>query len=235
MGIGIEAVYSILSEDLRLRRVLAKFVFKLLTEQQKELWKEISEDMQDFENHDPEFMETIIINDETWFVITNRNRVSILTMEAYEITKAQKSSTSSHQLESDAILFLWLPRYRALWMRSRRPGNQQGLLPGVSTGSSLPWCWAKKTVRYVGSKEFNFQIFHHDNDPAHSAHATQAFLAKNSMPLVRQAPYHSMPLVQQALYSLDLAPCDFWWLPNSERKAISITSRNYKKIDGRAL
>ena len=47
----------------------------------------------------------------------------------------------------------------------------------------------------------NFQL-HHDNAPAHSAHVVQAFLAKNSMPLIRQAPY-----------SPDLAPCDFWLFP----------------------
>ena len=47
----------------------------------------------------------------------------------------------------------------------------------------------------------NFQL-HHDNVPAHSAHVIHAFLAKNSMPLVREAPY-----------SPNLAPCDFWLFP----------------------
>ena len=52
----------------------------------------------------------------------------------------------------------------------------------------------------------NFQL-HHDNAPAHSAHVIHAFLAKNSMSLVRQAPY-----------SPDLAPFDFWLFP--KRKTI---------------
>ena len=47
----------------------------------------------------------------------------------------------------------------------------------------------------------NFQL-HHDNAPTHSAHVIHAFLAKNSLPIVRQAPY-----------SPDLAPCDFWLFP----------------------
>ena len=34
----------------------------------------------------------------------------------------------------------------------------------------------------------NFQL-HHDNAPAHCAHVIQDFLAKNGMPLVRQALY----------------------------------------------
>ena len=47
----------------------------------------------------------------------------------------------------------------------------------------------------------NFQL-HYDNARAHSAHVIHAFLAKNSMLLVRQAPY-----------SPDLAQCDFWLFP----------------------
>ena len=57
---------SVHSEDMNLRKVSAKFVPKLLTEQQKELRKEISEDMLDLANHDPEFIKTIITGDETW-------------------------------------------------------------------------------------------------------------------------------------------------------------------------
>ena len=66
VGISTGSVYSILTEDLNLRRVSAKFVPKLLMEQQKELRKKISEDMLDLANHDPDFIKTIITGDETW-------------------------------------------------------------------------------------------------------------------------------------------------------------------------
>jgi hypothetical protein len=39
----------------------------------------------------------------------------------------------------------------------------------------------------------------HDNAPAHSLQLIQAFLAK-----------HNIPVVQQALYSPDMASCNFW-------------------------
>ena len=69
----------------------------------------------------------------------------------------------------------------------------------------------------------NFQL-HHDNAPAHSAHVVQAFLAKNSMPLIRQAPY-----------SPDLAPCDFWLFPKLKTtlKGRRFQS-HYEKSDGGA-
>ena len=66
MGISTGSVHSILTEDLNLRRVSAKLVPKLLTEQQKELQKEYSEDMLDLANHDREFTKTIITGDKTW-------------------------------------------------------------------------------------------------------------------------------------------------------------------------
>ena len=64
--ISTSSVQSILTENLNLQRVSAKFVPKLLTEQQKELREKISEDMLDLANHDPEFTKTIITGDETW-------------------------------------------------------------------------------------------------------------------------------------------------------------------------
>ena len=69
VGISTGSVHSILTEDLNLRRVSVKFVPKLLTEQQKELRKEISKDMLDLANHDPEFIKTIITGDETWVYV----------------------------------------------------------------------------------------------------------------------------------------------------------------------
>ena len=56
VGVSTGSVHSILTEDLNLQRVSTKFVPKLLTEQQKELRKEISEDMLDLANHDQEFI-----------------------------------------------------------------------------------------------------------------------------------------------------------------------------------
>ena len=65
VGISTSSVQSI-TENLNLRKVSAKFISKLLAEQKKELRKEISEDMLDLANHDPEFIKTIITGDETW-------------------------------------------------------------------------------------------------------------------------------------------------------------------------
>jgi transposase len=51
----------------------------------------------------------------------------------------------------------------------------------------------------------NLQL-HHDNAPAHSSHLITNFLAKQGIPVVRQAPY-----------SPDVAPSDFWLFPKLNR------------------
>ena len=66
VGISRESVYTFLTENLCMQRVSAKFIPKLLTEQQKELHVEIAQDMLDCANNDLEFMKTIITGDKTW-------------------------------------------------------------------------------------------------------------------------------------------------------------------------
>ena len=106
VGISTGSVHSILTEDLNLRRVSAKFVPKLLTEQQKELRKEISEDMLDLANHDPEFIKTIIAGDETWaYDYEPETKFQSSQWKHSELPRPKKSSASSQQCESYADLF----------------------------------------------------------------------------------------------------------------------------------
>ena len=48
-----------------MRRVSAKFVPKLLTMEQKQLRLEVSQDMLDYANSDPEFLNIVITGDES--------------------------------------------------------------------------------------------------------------------------------------------------------------------------
>ena len=47
-------------------RVSVKFVLKLLTTEQKQLRLEVSQDMLDSANGDPNFLNTVITGDESW-------------------------------------------------------------------------------------------------------------------------------------------------------------------------
>jgi hypothetical protein len=47
-------------------RVVAKFVPKLLSQEQQQLHLEVAQDMLECANRDPEFLKTVITGDETW-------------------------------------------------------------------------------------------------------------------------------------------------------------------------
>ncbi|XP_077496550.1 histone-lysine N-methyltransferase SETMAR-like [Amblyomma americanum] len=66
VGIGTFSARSIITKDLAMKRVAAKFVPKLLTMEQKQLRVKVSQAMLDFTNSDPDFMNTIITGDESW-------------------------------------------------------------------------------------------------------------------------------------------------------------------------
>ncbi|PNF33903.1 hypothetical protein B7P43_G06496, partial [Cryptotermes secundus] len=65
-GVRTGSVHSILTEDLGMRRVSAKFEPKLLTMEQKQSRLEITKDMLDNANSNPNFLNTVITGDESW-------------------------------------------------------------------------------------------------------------------------------------------------------------------------
>ncbi|XP_049525005.1 protein GVQW3-like [Dermacentor silvarum] len=66
VGISTFSAHSSMTEDLAMKGVAAKFVPTLLTVEQKQLRVEVSQDLLDSTNSDPDFMNTIITGDESW-------------------------------------------------------------------------------------------------------------------------------------------------------------------------
>jgi AraC-like DNA-binding protein len=66
VGISTGSAHSILTEDLHVCNVVAKFVPKLLSQEQQQLRLEVARDMLEFTNQDPEFLKTMITGDKTW-------------------------------------------------------------------------------------------------------------------------------------------------------------------------
>jgi transposase len=64
--ISTGSAHSILTEDLHMCRVVAKFLPKLLLQEQQQLRLEVMWDMLECANGDPEFLKTVITGDETW-------------------------------------------------------------------------------------------------------------------------------------------------------------------------
>ena len=199
VGVNTGSFHSILTEDLNLQRVSSKFVLKLLTEQQKELRKNISKAMLDLAKHDPEFIKTIITGDETWvygFYPETKFQFSQWKHPESPWPKKPRKVRSNVKMmlicffdSRDFVHHEYAPEDQAInkeyhlqFLRRLREAVQR----------KRPDMWAAK----------NFQLHHDNTRPRSFCTCDSCFLAKNRMLLVRQAPY-----------SLDLAPCDFWLFP----------------------
>ena len=66
VGVSIGSVHTILTADLGLRRMSAKFVPKLLTMEQKQLRMEIAQNMPECVENDSKFLNNVITGDESW-------------------------------------------------------------------------------------------------------------------------------------------------------------------------
>ena len=67
---------------------------------------EVSQDMLDSTNSDPDFLNTIITGDESWVYGYDPETKSVVTVEAFLITKTKEGPPSAQQRQSDADCFL---------------------------------------------------------------------------------------------------------------------------------
>jgi len=66
VGICKSTCHTILTEKLKMHRVAAKFVPRLLTEEQKQNRVSVSQELLDLSNTDENFLKNVITGDETW-------------------------------------------------------------------------------------------------------------------------------------------------------------------------
>jgi hypothetical protein len=66
VGFSTGSEHSIVTENLHMWRVVAKFVPKLLSQVQQQLRLEVTRDMLECASGDPEYLKTVITGDEMW-------------------------------------------------------------------------------------------------------------------------------------------------------------------------
>ncbi|PNF42337.1 hypothetical protein B7P43_G03673, partial [Cryptotermes secundus] len=186
---------TILTEDLGMRRVAAKFVPKLLSPEQQQLRLEVAQDMLECANRDPEFLKTVITGDESW-VYGYDTETKVQALQWKHPTSTRPKNAPQVRSNVNVILTVFFD-YRGVVHHKYAP-----------LGQTVNKEYYKEVLRHLRDavrrkrpklwEARNWQL-HHDNDPVHSSHLIQGFLAKHGIPLVRQAPY-----------SPDMAPCDFW-------------------------
>jgi len=190
---------KILTEDLRMRCVTAKFVPRLLTAEQKNDRVSICTDLRDRAQNDLNFMSSVITGDECW--------VYGYDPETKQISSQWSTSSSSRPKKVRQVKSNIKTMLIAFF-------DIHGLVRHefVPTGQTVNKEFYKTVLQRLRDavrrhrpekwRSSNW-ILHHDNAPAHRAVTTNEFLVKHNIPSLPQPPY-----------SPDLAPCDFFLFPN---------------------
>lgn len=197
LNISYGSVQSILTDNLHMRRVSAKFVPRLLTDEQKANRVSVCTELKDRLQADPDFIAKIVTGDESWvYGYDPETKMQSSQWKTPNSPRPKKARQSKSQIKTMLIVFFdsegivrseFVPRgttvnsefYKGLLQRLRNDIRRK-----------RPEKWA------------NGFLLHHDNAPCHTSLLVREFLAKKNLPVCPHPPY-----------SPDLAPCDFWLFP----------------------
>ena len=198
IGISLGSCQAILTNDLGLRRVAAKFVPRLLTSEQKDMRLETSKDLLNYCSDDDKFLCSIITGDESWvYGYDPETKVQSSVWKSPSSPRPTKARQVRSKIKVLLTVFF----------------DSQGIIQHeyAPSGQTVTGAYYLNVLRHlrdaIRRKRPDMWTtgdwkLHHDNAPAHTSLLIQQFLAKFNITQVPHPPY-----------SPDLAPCDFFIFP----------------------
>jgi len=184
---------KILTEDLRMRHVTAKFMPPLLTAEQKDDRVSICTDLRDRAQNDPNFMSSVISGDECWVYGYDPETKQ---MSSQWSTSSSPQPKKAWQVKSN--IKIMLTAFLDIDGLVHHEFVPTGQTVNKEFYKTVLQCLRDTVRRHRPEKWHSGNwILHHDNAPAHRAVTINEFLAKHNIPSLPQPPY-----------SPDLALCD---------------------------
>jgi len=197
LNISYPSVQNILTADLNMRRMSAKFVLHVLTVEQKQQLLSISLELRDRAASDSSFLGSGIMGDENWiYGYDPETRVQSSQWKSPSSPRAKKARQSRSNIKVMMIVVFDLDGIvRTEFVPRNTTVNSEyykGLLERLRNDvrRKRPEKWAKGF------------ILHHDNAPCHTSLLVRQFLSYKNITACPHPPY-----------SPDLAPCNFWLFP----------------------
>lgn len=198
VGIPHATVHSILTETLNMRRISAKFVPKLLNEDQKHARVQTCLELQESARTDPDFIHSIITGDETWvFGYDPETKAQSSQWKSPTSPRPKKARQSRSNVKTLLTVFF----------DSQGVVHHEFLPQGCTVNQNYYGAVLRRLRESIRRKRperwrSGKFLLHHDNAPSHNALSIRKFLAEVSMTVVPHPPY-----------SPDLAPNDFFLFP----------------------
>lgn len=200
--ISVGSCHEILTAKLNMRRVTAKFVPRLMTDDQKACRIHTCQELLERSEEDENFLSRIITGDESWvYGYDIETKVQSSQWVGQRSPRPKKARQVRSKVKVMLLVFF----------------DAEGLvhheyLPEGTTVNQTYYIEVLKRVRDAIRRKrpemwrSGDWFLHHDNAPAHSAIKTREFLAKHSITVLPHPPY-----------SPDLAPCDFFLFPKLKK------------------
>lgn len=195
-GIPKTIVHEIVSKNLGMRKICCKLVPKVLTNEQKVLRMEMSQENLELIEEDPTFLNNVITGDESWvFEYDPTTKRQSCEWHTPDSPRPKKARMSKSKVKTMLIAFFDI---RGLVHHEFVPaGTTVNAAFYVEVLKRL-----KKRVNRIRPDIADNWKLHHDNAPAHTAFIVTNYLTKAGIPTISQPPY-----------SPDLAPPDFFLFP----------------------
>ncbi len=204
-GLAATSVHRVLHQDLKFSKISAKFIPRVLTQEQKNFRTRLCNENLALLRHDKDLLERIITTDESWFSVfepVTKQESSIWTRKGgARLKKALRSRLTKKTMlvlffDTAGVVHLeFLPRGQTVntdaWLAILGRLKE-------SIHRKRPVMWRGG---FQGNKDKDF-LLHMDNAPSHVAVRSLAFYGENDF-----------ELLSHPAYSPDLAPCDFWAFP----------------------
>lgn len=203
LEISFGSVQSILTSNLGMHRVAAKFMPRLLTSDQKQFRVEVCQDLLQQSRADPTFLSKLITGDETWvYGYDPETKQQSSQWKRPASPRPRKARQVRSATKSMMIVFFDI---KGIIHREFLPKDQ--------TVNADFYCSVLRRLREdIRRKRPSLWrdgnwILHHDNAPAHNALRTREFLTQTRTIVAPHPPY-----------SPDLAPCDFFLFPKMKMR-----------------
>ena len=205
VGISLSTVHLILKKHLKVRKISARLVPHLLTDEQKRQRVKVAKKLlQMFPKYDKKQFAIVVTGDETW--VHYFEPVRKVSNKIWATKHSKRPIIAKRSLSTKKVLY-------AIFFSGEGVAIKVPVERGKSiTGKYYKDVVLKKLKKYNQKRRpatgFKHVRLLHDNAPAHTSAIVTAFLKKEKVTVL--PPPHPPP---PPPYSPDLAPCDFFLFP----------------------
>ena len=218
--VSVGTVHTIIREELKMQKICAKFVPRMLREDQKERHCHDSREMVELINSDPAVLDDLVTCDESWIYCYDpetKRQSSQWKHAGSPRPKKARQSKSTHKLlmipffdSTDMIYMHWVPTGQTV--------NKEYY---VEVLREFRKRFRRKMPALFKSGQWHF---HQDNAPVHNSILVTDYLTKMGIKTVPHPPYCRV-----------LAPCDFCLFPKLKEKLRGWQMRRWKRLWRRSL